>query len=207
MSKRGRKIQDKWKMKEWYNIVAPSFFGGVSLGLTPSSEPGKMIGRTIEVTLYDITGDVQQQHIALRFQVTNLRGTDADTIFKGHEYSRDYLRSLIRRGSTRVDTISMLTMKDGYKFRVAVVALSLLRIRRSQIIVMREIIRKILEEKCKNLNSDQFIQEAVLGKIASDIYNEAKKINPLRHVGIRKTKLISAPEGKPVETVEVEANA
>jgi len=32
-----------------------------------------------------------------------------------------------------------------------------------------------------------------LGKIASDIYNEAKKIAPLRHVGIRKSKLLSKP--------------
>ena len=205
MSKRVKKVQDKWKTKDWYNIVTPSFFGGVSLGLTPCSDPDKMIGRTVETTLYDITGDVQQQHIALYFQVSKLHGNDAETIFKGHEYSRDYLRSLIRRGSTRVDTIFNLTTKDGYKLRVAVVALSLLRIRRSQIIVMRGIVRKILEEKCKNLNFDQFVQEAVLGKIASDVYNEAKKINPLRHVGIRKTKLISSPEGKPT-VVEVEAS-
>jgi len=205
LSKRVKKVQDKWKTKDWYNIVTPSFFGGVSLGLTPCSDPDKMIGRTVETTLYDITGDVQQQHIALYFQVSKLHGNDAETIFKGHEYSRDYLRSLIRRGSTRVDTIFNLTTKDGYKLRVAVVALSLLRIRRSQIIVMRGIVRKILEEKCKNLNFDQFVQEAVLGKIASDVYNEAKKINPLRHVGIRKTKLISSPEGKPT-VVEVEAS-
>jgi ribosomal protein S3AE len=33
----------------------------------------------------------------------------------------------------------------------------------------------------------------VLGKIASDIYNEAKKVAPLRHVGIRKSKLILIP--------------
>jgi ribosomal protein S3AE len=31
----------------------------------------------------------------------------------------------------------------------------------------------------------------VLGKIASDIYNEAKKIAPLRHVGIRKSKVVT----------------
>jgi len=37
---------------------------------------------------------------------------------------------------------------------------------------------------------DQFVQEMVLGKIASDIYNEARKIVPLRHVGVRKSKLL-----------------
>jgi small subunit ribosomal protein S3Ae len=38
---------------------------------------------------------------------------------------------------------------------------------------------------------DQYAQEMVLGKIASDIYNEAKKIAPLRHVGIRDSKVVT----------------
>jgi small subunit ribosomal protein S3Ae len=48
---------------------------------------------------------------------------------------------------------------------------------------------KIIKEKASMLTLDQFAQEMVLGKIASDIYNEAKKIAPLRHVGIRRSKL------------------
>jgi small subunit ribosomal protein S3Ae len=53
--------------------------------------------------------------------------------------------------------------------------------------------KKIVEEKAGALTFDQFAQELVLGKIASDIYNEGKKIAPLRHVGIRKSKLILQP--------------
>ena len=204
MSKRGRKVQDKWRIKDWYNINSPSYFGGALLGSAPCSDPNKMIGRTVETTLYDITGDFSQQYMKLYFQVVNIRGNDADTIFKGHEYSRDYLRSLVRRGSTRIDSILNSTTKDGYKLRVSVVAFSVSRVRISQISTIRDIIHNILEEKAKNLNFDQFIQEAILGKIASDIYNEAKKITPLRHVGIRKSKLIAYPTGKPEETVEAE---
>ncbi|RLI11050.1 30S ribosomal protein S3ae, partial [Candidatus Bathyarchaeota archaeon] len=51
--------------------------------------------------------------------------------------------------------------------------------------------KRIVEEKASTLTLDQFAQEIVLGKIASDIYNEAKKIAPLRHVGIRKSKLLT----------------
>jgi len=35
--------------------------------------------------------------------------------------------------------------------------------------------------------------EMVLGKMGSDVYNEAKKVCPLRHVGVRKSKLLSMP--------------
>ena len=52
---------------------------------------------------------------------------------------------------------------------------------------------RIVKEKAAALTIDQFVQEMVLGKIASDIYNESKKVAPLRHVGIRKSKLVFAP--------------
>jgi small subunit ribosomal protein S3Ae len=52
---------------------------------------------------------------------------------------------------------------------------------------------RIINEKASALTLDQFVQEMVLGKIASDVYNEAKKVAPLRHVGIRKSKLVTQP--------------
>ena len=52
---------------------------------------------------------------------------------------------------------------------------------------------KIVREKASALTMDQLAQEIVLGKIASDIYNDAKKIAPLRHVGVRSSKVVTAP--------------
>jgi small subunit ribosomal protein S3Ae len=61
---------------------------------------------------------------------------------------------------------------------------------------------RIVKEKAAALSLDQFVQEMVLGKIASDIYNEAKKVAPLRHVGIRKSKLVSSPAKPQVQLEE-----
>jgi ribosomal protein S3AE len=44
------------------------------------------------------------------------------------------------------------------------------------------------------MNYEGFVQELVLQKVASDVYNEAKKVTHLRHVGVRKSKLISRPQ-------------
>jgi small subunit ribosomal protein S3Ae len=132
------------------------------------------------------------------FQVNAIEGKTARTVFKGHEYSRDYLRSLVRRRTTKVDGLFNLTTKDGYKLRIAVSALTLSRIKTSQEKTIRQIMVEIIKEKSAALTLDQFVQEMVLGKIASDIYNESKLVAPLRHVGIRKSKLIGTPAG-PVE--------
>jgi small subunit ribosomal protein S3Ae len=194
MSKRGR-VKDKWRSKRWFTVLAPPYFGNVMIGSIPTDDPTKLIGRVIESTLYDITEDFAHQYLKMRFQITDVEGKNALTTFKGHEYSRDYLRSLVRRRTTRIDAIVNITTKDNYDMRISAAAFTLNRIGTSQEKEIRALMKKKIEEKTSILNFDQFVQEAVLGKIASDIYNEAKKITPLRHVGVRKTKLTSKSKG------------
>ena len=202
MSSKAKHVRDKWRGKTWYMVVAPPYFGNVELGAIPTEEPEKLIGRVIESTLYDVTNDFSHQYLKMFFQIGEIDGKTAHTVFKGHEYSRDYLRSLVRRRTTKVDGLFNVTTKDGYKLRVAVSALTLSRIRTSQEKTIRTLMEKIISEKASTLTFDQFAQEMVLGKIASDVYNEAKKIAPLRHVGIRKSKLILQLAQLPVQKAE-----
>ena len=193
MSAKTKHVRDKWRGKAWYMIVAPPFFGNVELGSVPAEEQNQLIGRVVEATLYDITGDFSHMYLKMFFQVNEFEGKTAKTLFKGHEYSRDYLRSLVRRRTTKVDGLFNITTKEGYKLRVAVSALTLSRIKTSQEKIIRNLMERIINEKASALTLDQFVQEMVLGKIASDVYNEAKKVAPLRHVGIRKSKLVTQP--------------
>ncbi|KPV64397.1 MAG: 30S ribosomal protein S3Ae [Candidatus Bathyarchaeota archaeon BA2] len=193
MSKKKRRHKDKWRGKDWYTVMSPPYFGGVELGALPADDPSKIVGRIVDSTLYELTNDFAHQYLKMFFAVTEVEDKTARTIFKGHEYSRDYLRSLVRRRTTRVDGIFNATTTDGYKLRLAVCVFTLWRIKTSQEHSIRAVMKKIVEEKAGALTFDQFAQEIVLGKIASDIYNEAKKIAPLRHVGIRKSKLLLQP--------------
>ncbi len=188
-----KRVRDKWRSKDWFSIVAPQYFGSTELGSIPADEPSKLVGRVVDATLYDLTNDFAHQYLKMFFQVCDIEGKIARTVFKGHEYSRDYLRSLVRRKTTRIDTLGNITTKDGYQLRLAVCAFTLTRIRTTQEHAIRAVMRRIVEEKAKTLSFDQLVQEIVLGKIASDIYNEAKKIAPMRHVGIRKSKLVAQP--------------
>jgi small subunit ribosomal protein S3Ae len=199
LSSKAKHVRDKWRGKAWYMVVAPPFFGNVELGTVPAEEPEQLIGRIVEATLYDITSDFSHQNLKMFFQINEIEGKTARTLFKGHEYSRDYLRSLVRRRTTKIDGLFNLTTKDGYKMRVSVSALTLSRIRTSQEEIIRNMMDKIVKEKAAALTLDQFVQEMVLGKIASDIYNKAKKVAPLRHVGVRKSKLVAQPAQVPVK--------
>jgi len=202
VSSKTKRVRDKWRSKTWYMVMAPSYFGNVELGAIPADEPEKLVGRVVDSTLYDITNDFSHQYLKMRFQITEIDGKNAKTMFKGHEYSRDYLRSLVRRRTTKVDDLSNVTTKDGYNLRVDASAFTLSRIKTSQEHVLRRIMDKIIREKAAALTMDQFAQEIVLGKIASDIYNEAKKIAPLRHVGISGSKVVTQLAQLPKQAAE-----
>ena len=47
----------KKKQKIWYSLIAPSMFGKKKIGETPADDPEKVLGRTVEVSLQELTGD------------------------------------------------------------------------------------------------------------------------------------------------------
>ncbi len=203
MSKATKKVRDKWRAKEWYDVYAPAYFGEKKVASIPCSDPSRLIGRVVETTLYDITNDFSHQSHKLYFLAVKVKGIRAETILKGHEYSADYLRSLVRRGSTRIDAIFSVTSKDQYVTRASVVAFTRDRVNANQQHLIRSIMRKTVEEKATNLSYDQLCHEMVLGIFGSEVYNLAKKVSPLRHVGVRKSRLLVIPEGVVAKSAEI----
>ena len=197
MPKKVAKVRDKWKLKSWVTVLASPSFGNAPIAKVPMTDVAKPSGRVVETTLYDLLKqDPQHYSYKVYFQVDKIDGESAHTIFKGHEYSREFLRSLIRRGSSMSDFVRDYRTKDGYMVRVYCIALSAGKMNSSKKHDLRVIMDKVISDRAANLTYEQFAQEIVLQKVASDVYNEAKKVTHLRHVGVRKSKLISRPEEK-----------
>ena len=192
MSYRARE-KKKAKAKKWYTIVAPPVFGEITVGSTPADDPNKLIGRVLETTLYDITGDYTQVHIKLRFQIIEVEGETAKTRFKGHELARDYIKALTRRKTSKIQGIFDVMTKDGYGLRVTVLAFTAYRCKTSQKKAIRRIMKEKVEKAAREQTLDEFIQSMLFEKLATEIFEEAKKIYPLRKVEIYKSKLLTIP--------------
>ena len=202
MPKKVAKVRDKWKLKSWITVLASPSFGSMPIARIPITDLEKAGGRVVETTLYDILKqDPQHYSFKLFFQVHRIEGETAYTVLKGHEYSREFLRSLVRRGSSQADFIKDYRTKDGYVVRVYCVAFSQGQMNTSKKHDLRAIMDRVIGERTASLTYDQLAQELVLQKVASDVYNEAKKVTHLRHVGVRKSKLISLPPETQAEPV------
>lgn len=186
-------VKDKWKIKKWYEVLTPESLGSISLGTIPADHPDKLIGRVLETTLYDLTGDISQVHVKLYFQVIKVEGDKAYTRFKGHELARDYMKSLVRRKSSKIQGIFDVQTKDGYIIRITIIALTSYRCKTSQKRAIRRIMREYIVQKASELTLDELIQEILKGTISNDVSEKARKIYPIRRVEVYKTKLLMVP--------------
>jgi small subunit ribosomal protein S3Ae len=198
MAKGGKKagrVRDKWRDKQWVIVNSPPAFGSVPLNYVPITAIETSKGRVIENTMYDILRQDPTQHQTKVFvQIETIRDGIASTIFKGHEYAKEFLRSLVRRGSSMVSHTHDYTTSDGYIFRVVMIAFSQKRINSSKRHEIRILTHRLLAQRIPQLTVDQFVQEVTMGKMGADLLSETKKVASLRHIGIRKTKLISTPQ-------------
>jgi small subunit ribosomal protein S3Ae len=168
-------------------------FGKSPVGETLASDPSKLMGRVIETTLGELTDNFSKQNTKLKFKVDQVAGDSAYTKFVGHELTSDYVRSLVKRRTSRIDSIIDVTTSDGYKVRVKPSCFTVKRARTTQVKTIRNIATSIIQEKAGGLDLNQFIQEVVLGRLSLDIYRDAKEIYPLRRVEIRKTEILAGP--------------
>ena len=192
-----RKIKDKWKEKRWVRVLAPDSFNNVPIAYVPITDDENAKGRVIEVTLFDILkGDPSQHQYKIFFQIDKITKEKATTIFKKYEYAKEFLRSLIRRGSSKINFVLDTKTKDGYIFRIKVLALSHRELNTSRKHALRIIAKEVIEKTVPHMTIDQFVQASCYGKINSDIMAATKKIIHLRHVGLEKVKLTRTAEAE-----------
>ena len=193
MARRSQRKADSRKAKLWYKVVSPEMFGRSPFGETIANDPERIVGRIVETTLGDLTNNFSKQNTKLKFRVDRVAGDSAYPQCLGHEMTSDYLRSLVKRRTSRIDAIVDVTTTDGYQVRVKPSCFTVKRARANQVKSIRELSKKVILERSKSLDLNQLIQDAVGGKISLDIYKEAKMIYPLRRVEVRKTEIVTEP--------------
>ena len=192
-----RKVKDKWKAKEWYKVHAPKMFNEAEIGDTPSADPEYVIGRTVEVTVQDLTGDFSKMHIKLRFKVNATEGMDAKTVFIGHDLTSDYVRRLTRRRKTKTDHVVDFYTKDGFKYRIKTMSIADRRIQSSQEEGMRAIIAETLTNMGKEMTLSEIVKAIISGTLSRDLAKACHVIIPIKRIEIRKSEVLEFGEGEP----------
>ncbi len=204
MARKTQRKLDKWKSKSWYAVETPVFMSKANIGSTPAEEPELLVGRIVETTVGEITNDFTKHNTKLKLEIDAVNGDVASTRFLGHEITTDYLRSIVKRQTSRIDNNLDVKTKDGYVIRVKPICFTVKRARTSQIKAIREVMERIVRTRASELTFEQFIEEAIMGKLSANIYRNSKSLYPLRRVEIRKTEVLYSPKADVVDTPAAE---
>jgi small subunit ribosomal protein S3Ae len=202
-----RKVKDRWKAKNWYNVLAPASFDNATIAETLADEPSKLTDRVTEISLQDLTNDFRKSHIKLFFKINQIEDNNARTAYIGHTLTSDYLRRMVRRRRSKIDAVYDAKTRDGARIRIKPFATTDRRIQNSQKKIIRLTMRKTILSKARSMTLSEFIKYIIEGKLGSDIYKSCKTFYPVRRIEIYKTEVLQQPtieieEPKPVETEE-----
>jgi small subunit ribosomal protein S3Ae len=193
----GRRVEG-WKAKSWFKVHTPDTLGKVYIGDTIANDSDSAVGRVMTATLGEIVNDYAKQHVKMSFRIATVTGDAAYTEFVGHEVTRDYLRSLVKRRSSRIDTIVPVTTRDGKKVRLTVCTYTFARANLSQEHAIRNAIIQAVAAQAQAWDLTALLNGIVSGEISRDLFKSVKTIYPTRRVEIIKSK-VEPVAGAPAE--------
>lgn len=184
----GRRVEG-WKAKSWFKVYVPDNLGKTYIGDTISSDAATVVGRVMTSTLGEITNDYAKQYMKMSFKINSVTGDAAYTEFVGHEVTRDYLRSLVKRRSSRIDTWVPIVTKDGKKVRLTICTYTFARANLSQEHAIRAAIMQAVLAQSAAWDLTTLVNGIVSGEISRDLFKTVKTIYPTRRVEVVKSKV------------------
>jgi small subunit ribosomal protein S3Ae len=184
----GRRVEG-WKAKSWFKVHVPDNLGKAYIGDTIANDAESVVGRIMTATLGEIINDYAKQHVKMSFKIQTVTGDAAYTEFVGHEVTRDYLRSLVKRRSSRIDTIVPVTTKDNKKVRLTICTYTFARANLSQEHAIRNAIVQAVAVQAQAWDLNTLLNGIVSGEISRDLFKAVKTIYPTRRVEVIKSKV------------------
>lgn len=195
------------KKKVWMQLIAPPLFGRAVLGETVVEEPKKMIGKTIELSLMSLTGDMKKQNVYVTFAVQDIVDGKGQTQIVRYDVSPSSIKRVVRRGRGRVDASFICQTKDGKKIQIKPFFLTTHETKRSILTSLRKYATGCIATYCAAYDYETIMKDIISGKLQSGLRTALHKIYPIKTSEIRMLHLakdITQPTILPVPNFDVE---
>ncbi len=177
--------------KKWLQIKASKFFDNELLGECYVTSPDLLMGRTVAANLANLTGDIRQQSVTLKFIVTSLDGESwiADVI--GYQMAPSAIRRIVRRGSDRLDESFICETSDGKKVRIKPMAITKTITNSAVHRSLRKMLINSVVQVVKKHTFDSLINEVITSKLQIAVKAELKKVYPLKAIELTSLWLLA----------------
>ena len=184
-----RKQTSKVVSKEWYEVEAPKYLRNMHIGEVLSSDPKKLVGRKLRVSLSEITSNVRLQGVNVIFQIFDVSNKKAKTKVVGYEMSHFIVKRYVSRRRSKLDDSFIVKTKDGINVRVKPLIITVFK---TKGVVKKKIRLRAREELFKaisNLRYEEFVSSVINHKLQVDVRSKINKTYPIKNFEIRRFEI------------------
>lgn len=181
--------KERWKGKDWYQVLAPKFIGELVIGETPALEPNLLKGRIVSANLMDLTGKPGKFYINMFFKVTDITDNRARTAFIGHEVTRDFIARAVQTRTTRIDTNDILQLKDS-RLRLKTITITARPVSVSIETKLRKAISSALATLLREMSLETFVKALADDSLQAAMRESLNKIYPIKFFEFRKSEVL-----------------
>jgi ribosomal protein S3AE len=187
-------VVKKWKGKDWFSILAPPLFDSTLIAQTPTTDPKNLVGRNIEVNVYNLTNDMKKQHMKIIFSIDKVEGKSALTRINGFECLREHIMRMVRKRNKKVQCIFDAKTKDNWLLKVTF--LSILNgspgtdVQKES----RLFVEKTFMDAVQKMGINDLILSVINNQIQMKIKKEGSKIYPVRFCEVEKIRVVKHSE-------------
>lgn len=164
-------------------------------------------GRVVETSLTDLSEDpkntAEQTFRKIKLVIEETKGSSCYTNFHSMDVTRDKLNSLFSKWQTTIETFVDVKTKDDYFLRIFAICMTghddnqkcvTSYATTSKIKSIRKKMSEILMKNVQQNNLKKVVEIVTGTEIEESIKGACRKFYPLRHVLIRKVKILKKPK-------------
>ncbi len=180
---------DKWKLKKWFTVHAPSIFENAVIAEIPANDEKSLVNRRVKVGLDTLTHNPQNAFTNMFFKITKVEGTNANTELTKMELPVSYVRSLARKYKSISDTVLKVSSKDSKDMVVKPIVITMRRARSSKIRGIRKEMNEYLKSYFSSNEYAQIIKAIAEGRLQAELASKLGHIAQISKVEIKKLEI------------------
>jgi ribosomal protein S3AE len=188
-SKLKKNTKEQPKKKKWFKLVASKVFKEMVIGETVAETETDMVGRTVALSLMNLTRDMRKQNITVTFEVTEAKDKKGHCNVKAYKMIPSGVKRKVRRGKSLVVDSIVLKTKDEKFARIKPMIITN-NVCHSPIKKdIRKAVRAYLKEYVNNTDFEDIIGDVVANRFGKKVKEAVAKIYPIRAVEVKEISI------------------
>ncbi len=164
--------------KKWFIVNASEQFNKKEIGEIPANEPKALIGRTVETSFGQISGNRRDVFNKIVIKINKVQGETADTEAKKFFVADSYIQSLHRRKKQRILCVFNVKTKDEKELKFKIYLLGKNKIHHSVSSKLQKVTKEYVSAYAKKATSADILSIEGPKKISNLLKTNLKKIYP-----------------------------